>query len=168
MWEVAWVGQSSDSHKSKQRRERSTSPSRERKNLCTPEGRPLLPLPMFHSTPLPALHRLSLDLPEPSSAHLSFNQSRSLLPPLNLGGGDACSIYSTGAPVWGGTPSVVGPSLPSTSITALNFSEDHIKQIFSLACEGQHLKECIRGSLLGFLAKRYYFIPRFNPPAMNH
>ena len=52
------------------------------------------------------------------------------------------SIHAS-APVQGGTPSVVGPSLPSASIATVNFSEDHIKQIFSLACEGRHLKECI-------------------------
>ena len=133
----------SDSCKSKQRRERSASPSRECKRLRTREGRPLLPPPMFHSTPLLALRRLSSDLPEPSSAHLSFNQSQSSLPPLDLGGGNARPIYSVGAPVQGGAPSIVGPSLPSTSIAATNFSKDHIKQIFSLVCEGRHLKERI-------------------------
>ena len=80
---------------------RSASPSHNRKRSRTPEGRPLLPLPMFHSTPLPALCRLSSDLPEPSSAHLSFNQSQSSLPPLDLGGGDARPIYSMGAPIQG-------------------------------------------------------------------
>ena len=87
-----------------------------------PEGRPLPPPPMFHSTPLLALCRLSSDLPEPSSAHLSFNQSWSSLPPLDLGGCNARPIYSMGAPVQEGAPSVVGPSLPSTSVASVNFS----------------------------------------------
>ena len=99
------------------------------------------PPPMFHSTPLPALRRLSSDLPDPSSAHLSFNQSRSSLPPLDLGGGDAHPISSVSIPIQVSAPSVVGPLLPSTSAPAVNFSKDHIKQIFSLACEGRHLKE---------------------------
>ena len=73
----------SDSCKNKQRHGRSTSPSHNRKKSHTPEGRPQLLLPMFHSTPLPMLRRLSSDLPEPSSAHLPFNQSQSLLPPLD-------------------------------------------------------------------------------------
>ena len=133
----------SDSRKSKQRCGRSTSPPHDCKRPCTPEGRPLLPPPMPHPTPLPALHRLSSDLPEPSSAHLSFNQSRSSLPPLELGGGDNHPIYPMGAPIQGGAPSVAGPSLPSASVATVNFSEDHIKQIFSLACKGRHLKECI-------------------------
>ena len=63
--------------------------------------------------------------------------------PSTVGGGDARPIYSTNAPVQGGAPSIVGPSLPSTSIATVNFSEDHIKQIFSLTCKGQHLKERI-------------------------
>ena len=147
--------------------QRSTSPSRERKRSHTPEGWPMPPLPMFHSTSLLVLHRLSSDLPgtQPCTPVL---QSESELASLDLGGGNARPIYSAGAPVQGGTLSVVGPSFPSTSIAAVNFSEDHIKQIFSLACEGCHLKERITRSLLGFLAKRYYFIPRPNPPATNH
>ena len=96
---------------------------------------------MFHSTPLLALRRLSSDLPDPSSAHLSFNQSWSSLPPLDLGGGDTHPMSSTSAPIQVGTPSFVGPLLPSVSAPAMNFSEDHIKQIFSLTCEGRHLKE---------------------------
>ena len=91
----------SDSHKNKQRCGRSTSPSHDRKRSHTPEGWPLLPPPMFHSTPLQALRRLSSDLLEPNSAHLSFNQSRSSLPPLDLGGGDARPILSTGVPIQG-------------------------------------------------------------------
>ena len=91
---------------------------------------------MFHSTPLLALCRLSSDLPEPSSAHLSFNQSWSSLPPLDLGGGDARPILSVSVPIQVGAPSVIGPLLPSVSTPAVNFSKDHIKQIFSLACEG--------------------------------
>ena len=74
------------------------------KKSGTPEGRPLPPPPMFHSTPLPALHRLSSDLPEPSSAHLSFNQSQSSLPPLDLGGGDGRPMSSTGTPIQGSAP----------------------------------------------------------------
>ena len=46
--------------------------------------------------------------------------------------------YPGGCPVH-----VIGPSLPSTSTPTVNFSEDHIKQIFSLTCEGRHLKERI-------------------------
>ena len=131
----------SDSRKTKQRRGRSASPPRDRKKSRTPEGRPLPPLPMFHSTPLPALRRLSSDLPDPSSVHLSFNQSRSSLPPLDLGGGDAHPISSTSAPIPVRASSVVGPFLPSASVPVVNFSEDHVKQIYSLACEGRHLKE---------------------------
>ena len=33
--------------------------------------------------------------------------------------------------------------LPSMSMSSLNLSADHTKQIFSLACEGRHLKEWI-------------------------
>ena len=33
--------------------------------------------------------------------------------------------------------------LPSMSVSSLNLSTDHTKQIFSLACEGRHLKEQI-------------------------
>ena len=91
----------SDSHKNKQRCGRSTSPSHDHKKSHTPEGQPLPPPPMFHSTPLLVLCRLSSNLPEPSSAHLSFNQSWSSLPPLDLGGGDARPILSAGMPIQG-------------------------------------------------------------------
>ena len=73
----------SGSHKTKQRCGMSTSPSRSHKKLCTPEHQPLPPVPMFHSTSLAMPHRLSSD---PTSAHLSFNQSWSSLLPLDLGG----------------------------------------------------------------------------------
>ena len=121
-----------------------------------PEGQPLLPPPMFHSTPLPALHRLSSDLPEPSSAHLSFNQSQSSLPPLELGGVTIAPsilrvLLSRGA------PSIAGPSLPSTSVATVNFSEDHIKQIFSLACEGRHLKERITWEFIRLSSQEVLF-----------
>ena len=118
-----------------------TSPSRSRNKSHTPECQPLLPLPMFHSTPLAAPHRLSSD---PTSAHLSFNQSRSSLPPLDLGEGDACPIASMSTPIQAGIPSIAGPiTLPSMSASTLNLTADHTKQIFSLACEGRHLKEWV-------------------------
>ena len=98
-----------------------------------------MPPPMFHSTPLAVPCRLSSD---PTSAHLSFNQSQSSLPPLDLGEGDTHPIASVSAPIPAGVPSTAGPiTLPSVSATALNLTADHTKQIFSLACEGRHLKE---------------------------
>ena len=128
----------SDSCKSEQRCGRSTSPSCDYKKSCTPEGRPLLPPPMFHSTALPMLRRLSSNLPEPSSAHLSFNQSRSSIHPLNLGGGmmpvPSCPhghAYAGGCPVHHRSIITICTCTP-----AMNFSEDHIKQIFSLTCKG--------------------------------
>ena len=40
--------------------------------------------------------------------------------------------------------SVTGPiKLQSVSVPALNLTVDHTKQIFSLACEGRHLKEWV-------------------------
>ena len=102
---------------------------------------PLPPPPMFHSTPLatPTPRRLSSDL---TSGHLSFNQSQSSLPPLDLGEGDAHPILSVSIPIQAGIPSIAGPiTLPSMSVSALNLTADHTKQIFSLACEGRHLKE---------------------------
>ena len=150
-----------DSHKSSDRdryknRERDWDRSKKNDNQCVSEwshgrslqcrdheGQPLPPLPMFHSTPLHALHRLSSDLPDPSSAHLSSNQSWSSLPPLNLGGGNTCPISSASTPIQASAPSVVGPLLPSASALTMNFSDDHIKQIFSLTCEGRHLKYCV-------------------------
>ena len=83
-------------------------------------------------------HRLSSD---PTSAHLSFNQSRSSLPPLDLGEGNACPISSVSAPIHASVPSIAGPILPSVPVSTLNLTVDHTKQIFSLACEGRHLKE---------------------------
>ena len=93
---------------------------------------------MFHSTLLATPNRLSLD---PTSAHLSFNQSRTSLLPLHLGEGDARPILSMSVPVQASILSVAGSLLPSVSAPALNLTVDHTKQIFSLACEGQHLKE---------------------------
>ena len=51
-----------------------------------------LPLPVFHSTPIAVPHRLSSD--PTSFAHLSFDQSRGLLPPVDLGGGEPCPVPS--------------------------------------------------------------------------
>ena len=96
---------------------------------------------MLHSIPLALPRRLSSDS---TSAHLSFNQSRCLLPPLDLGEGDARPISSMGVPIQAGILSVADPmTLPSMSVPTLNLTTDHTKQIFSLACEGQHLKEQI-------------------------
>ena len=39
----------------------------------------------------------------------------------------------------------------------MNFSEDHIKQIFSLACEGQHLKECVAREFVRFSSQEVLF-----------
>ena len=130
----------SDSRKTKQSHGVSASPSRSHKKLHTPERRPLPPPPMFHSTPLAAPHRVSSD---PASAHLSFNQSRSSLPPLDLGEGDAHPISSASAPIQASIPSVTDPILPSVSVSALNLTVDHIKHLFSLACAGWHLKEWV-------------------------
>ena len=45
-------------------------------------------------------------------------------------------------PIQVGVSSVAGPiPPPSVSVSALNLTVDHTKQIFSLACEGRHLKE---------------------------
>ena len=129
----------SDSCKTKQRCKVSASPSHSHKKSCTPECRPLLPLPMFHSTPIATPHRLSSD---PTSAHLSFNQSRGLLPPIDLGGGNPCPISSVSAPIQAGISSVPGPlPLPSESVSALRLTADHTKEIFNLACKGHQLKE---------------------------
>ena len=104
----------------------------------TPERRPLPPLPMFHSTSQALPRRLSSD---PSAAHLSFNQSWCSLPPLDLGEGDTHPISSAGVPIEAGAPSVAAPMpLSSMSISPLNLSTDHIKQIFSLAYEGLTLE----------------------------
>ena len=96
---------------------------------------------MFHSTPLALPCKLSSDS---SSAHSSFNQSQCSLPLLDLGEGDAHPISSAGVPIQAGIPSIAGPmTLPSMSVSTLNLTADHTKQIFGLACEGQHLKEQI-------------------------
>ena len=143
----------------------STSPLRSRKKLHTPKRQPLPPLPMLHSTPLAVPRKLSSD---PASTGLSSNRSRSSLPPLDLGEGDARPISSMSAPIQAGTSSVVGPiALPSMSVSALNLTADHTKIIFNLACEGQHLKEWVVRSLLGFPAKKSCFTPRPNLPVTS-
>ena len=129
----------SNSHKTKQRCEVSASSLRSHKKSCTPEHQPLPPLPMFHSTPIAMPHRLSYD---PTSAHLSFNQSQGSLPPVDLGGGEPCPISSTSTPIQAGILSVLGPiPLPSESVSALRLTVDHTKEIFNLAYEGHQLKE---------------------------
>ena len=107
----------------------------------TPGHHPLLPQPVFHLTPIAVPHRLSSD---PTSAHLSFDQSWGLLPPVDLGGGEPSPIPSVCAPIQAGISSVPGPiTLPLESISALKLSADHTKEIFNLACEGCHLKEWV-------------------------
>ena len=119
----------------------SASPLRDQRRSHTPGRHPLLPLPVFHSTPIAVPRRLSSD---PTSAHLSFNQSWGSLPPVDLGGGKPCPIPSICAPIQAGISSVPVPiTLPSESISALKLSADHTKEIFNLACEGCHLKEQI-------------------------
>ena len=125
----------SDSCKTKQRWEMSASPSHDCRKSHTPERRPLPPPPMFHAMP----RRLSSD---PTSAHLSFDQSWGSLPPVDLGGGEPCPISSVSAPIQVGILSVSGPiSLPSESVSALRLTADHTKEIFNLACEWRQLKE---------------------------
>ena len=149
----------------KQRHRVSASPLCSRKKSHTPEHRPLPPPPMFQSTPLALPHRLSSDS---TTAHLSFNQSRCSLPPLDLGVGDAHPILSMGIPIEAGTPSIAGPmSLPSMSVSSLNLSADHTKQIFSLACEGRHLKERITREFARLSSKEVLFAPGHNPLAMS-
>ena len=105
----------------------------------TPSHRPLPPPPMFHSMPIAMPHRLSSD---PTSAHLSFNQSQGLLPPVDLGCGEPCPISSVSAPIQVGISSVSGPiTLPSESVSALKLTADYTKEIFSLTCEGHQLKK---------------------------
>ena len=128
-----------DSRKTKQRCKVSASLPHGCKKSCTLEHRPLPPLPMFHSTPKATPHRLSSD---PTSAHLSFDQSQGSLPPVNLGGGKPCPISSMSAPIPAGIPSVLGPiPLSSKLVSALRLMVDHTKEIFNLACEGCQLKE---------------------------
>ena len=117
----------------------STSPSCNHRKSHTPECQPLLPPPMFHSTPIAMPHRLSSD---PTSAHLSFDQSWGSLPPVDLGGGEPCPISSVSTPIQVGVSSVLAPiSLPSESVSTLRLMADHTKEIFNLACEGHQLKE---------------------------
>ena len=95
--------------------------------------------PCSHSTPIATPHRLSSD---PTSAHLSFDQSRGSLPPIDLGGGEPCPISSVSTPIQAGISSVPGPiPLPSESVSALRLTADHTKEIFNLACKGHQLKE---------------------------
>ena len=96
---------------------------------------------MFHSTPIAMHHRLSSD---PTSTHLSFDQSLGSLPPIDLGGGEPCPISSISTPIQAGISSVSGPiTLPSESVSALKLTADHTKEIFKLACEGRQLKEWV-------------------------
>ena len=91
--------------------------------------------PMFHSTPL-AMYLINCPS-DPASTRLSFNQSQSSLPPLDLGEGDGHPISSVSVPIQAGTPSVAGPvTLPSMSVPAFNLTADHTKIIFNLACKG--------------------------------
>ena len=109
--------------------------------MHTPERRPLPPPPMLHSTPITVPRRLSSD---PTSAHLSFDQSWGSLLPVDLGGGKPCPITSASAPIQVGVSSVLGPMpLPSESVCALRLTVDHTKEIFNLACEGHQLKEWV-------------------------
>ena len=96
---------------------------------------------MSHSTPLAA----SLKLPsDPIPARLSFDHSQCLLPPLELGEEDACSLPSVGMPIQAGALSAASPiPLHSISASTLNLTADHTKIIFNLACEGWHLKEWV-------------------------
>ena len=129
----------SDSCKTKQRHEVSASLLHDCRKSHTPECQPLPPPPMFHSTPIAAPCRLSSD---PTSAHLSFDQSWGSLPPIDLGGGKPHPISSMSAPIQAGILSVPGPlPLPSESVSALRLTVDHTKEIFNLACEGCQLKE---------------------------
>ena len=119
----------------------SASPSRDQRKSCTISHHPLPPPPMFHSTPIATPCRLSSN---PTSVHLSFNQSQGSLPPVDLGGGEPCPISSIRAPIQAGISSVSGPiTLPSESVSALKLTADHTKEIFNLTCEGCQLKEQI-------------------------
>ena len=150
----------------KQRCGVSASPSHGHKKSHTPEHRTLPPLPMFHSTPLALPHRLSSDS---ASAHLSFNQSHCSLPPLDLGEGDTHPISSVGVPVQAGIPSVADPmTLASMSVPTLNLTTDHTKLIFSLACEGQLLKEWITREFARLSSEEVLFHTWHNPLAMSH
>ena len=94
---------------------------------------------MFHSTPIVEPHRLSSD---PTSTHLSLDQSWGLFPPVDLGGSEPCPIASISAPIQVGVPSASCPiSLPSESVSTLRLMVEHTKEIFNLACKGHQLKE---------------------------
>ena len=154
----AWAGESiRQPQKQAEMRKKHQSIMHDHKKSRTPEGRPLLPPPMFHSTPLLVLHRLSSNLLEPSSAHLSFNQSWSSLSPLTWVGAMPVPSCPWALPIQGGNPSVIGPLLPSVPAPAVNFSEDHIKQIFSFACEGRHLKERITREFIRLSSQEVLF-----------
>ena len=119
----------------------SASPSCDRRKSCTPGHHSLPPPPMFHSTPIAVPCSLSSD---PTSAHLSFDQSQGSLPPVDLGGGEPCPVPSAHVLTQAGIPSDPGPiTLPSESVSALKLSAEHTKEIFDLTCEGHHLKEWV-------------------------
>ena len=130
-----------DDCKAKQRRGTSASPLHGRRRAHTPEGRPLPPPPMSHSTPLAT--SLKPSSVESVPARLSFDRSQCSLPHPGIGGRRRShSLPSVGVPIQAATPSVAGPiPLLSTSASALNLTADHTKIIFNLACEGLHLKE---------------------------
>ena len=110
---------------------------------------------MSHSTSLATPAKLSSDH---ASTWLSFNQSRSLLPPLELGKGNAPPIPHVRVPVQAGTPSVAGPiPLPPMSVSALNLMADHTKIIFNLACEGRHLKEWVMREFVRLSSEKVLF-----------
>ena len=110
---------------------------------------------MSHSTPLVAPPKLSSD---PAPARLSFDQSQCSLPPLELGEEDAHSLPSMGMPIQAGDPSMSGPiPFPSTSASTLNLMADHTKIIFSLACEGQHLKERVTREFVRLTSEEVLF-----------
>ena len=107
----------------------SASPPCSRRRSHTPGHCPLLPLPVFYSMPIAVPCRLSSD---PTSAHLSFDQSRSLLPSVEPGGGDPFAIPSICTSLQVGISSVLGPiTLPLESISVLKLSADHTKEIFN-------------------------------------
>ena len=114
-----------DDRKAKHSCGASASPSHSRKKSHTPECHSLPPPPISHSTPLAAPPKLSSD---PASTRLSFNCSRSSLPPLKLGEGDAHAIPSMSVPVQAGTPSMAGP-LPLHSISVPLFAVLHLKHM---------------------------------------
>ena len=99
--------------------------------------------------------RLSSD---PTSAHLSFDQSWGSLPPVDPGGGDSFAIPSACAPIQVGVSSVPGPiTLPLEPISALKLSADHSKEIFNLTCEGRHLKEWVAREFIKLSSQEVLF-----------